>query len=55
MAKVILEVKDDEKTTRYTADTSKMEESAKRVGEQIVSFFEKMFDGVFTKETTPSE
>lgn len=53
--KIVLEVKEGDKTTRYVADTSKMEESAKTIAEKVGSFFEKTFDGVFTKETTPSE
>lgn len=49
------EIKEDNKTTTYTADLSQMGESAKKLVEKVSSFFEDVFKDIFTKETSTKE
>lgn len=53
--KVVLEIKASDGKLTYTADLSKMGESAKKLAGKIGAFFEETFEGVFTKEISPKE
>lgn len=53
--KLSFEIKEGSKTTTYTADLSEMDKKAKNLVEKASSFFEKTFEGIFTKETSEKE
>jgi len=53
--KIVLEIKEEDKVTKYSADLSKWEDSAKKVAGKIDSFFKETFKDVFEKETYTKE